>query len=410
MYSATFTLEAITPVFMRGANQSKAEIRAASIKGLMRWWFRALSGSYFGDDIKGLREAEGKVFGSAGSTGSRKSGIGVFMDEVESSTIYEPGNPYEKYFWFSQVERYSKPAILPKTPIKITIESHSERLMKLSLLAFWFALHLGGFGSRSRKFAGSIFPVEEPDTDIDFKFKFLPPDDKGSLANYYSETIGVIIKELVETLETYNFKRGRITAEASYPVFSPSTSNVFIGPLSDSFSNVIKDIGEWYLGARKGSGFSGGVRFKYADRKIPHRLYDKYKKGEKNIKGLPATGERRPFLGIPIQFYRRFDKEYVRFSIDFWSTSRRASSLIMTVNKAGEKFYPVITVFKYAFLPNYSGPVRISGGVYRNRNRVASIGGALHILKKGEDPKTAYINFWNEIIRELKLDFEEVFP
>ncbi|MDI3498463.1 type III-B CRISPR module RAMP protein Cmr1, partial [Archaeoglobus sp.] len=42
MYSATFTLEAITPVFMRGANQSKAEIRAASIKGLMRWWFRAL--------------------------------------------------------------------------------------------------------------------------------------------------------------------------------------------------------------------------------------------------------------------------------------------------------------------------------------------------------------------------------
>ncbi len=64
MYRAEFTLEAVTPIFMRGADQTKAEIRAASIKGLMRWWFRALAGSYFGDDIAGLRKAEEYVFGS----------------------------------------------------------------------------------------------------------------------------------------------------------------------------------------------------------------------------------------------------------------------------------------------------------------------------------------------------------
>ena len=64
MYKAQFELEAITPIFMRGADQSQAEIRASSIKGLMRWWFRALVGSYFGDDVEGLRKAEEYVFGS----------------------------------------------------------------------------------------------------------------------------------------------------------------------------------------------------------------------------------------------------------------------------------------------------------------------------------------------------------
>ncbi len=64
MYEAHLQLEAVTPIFMRGADQAKAEIRAASIKGLMRWWFRALAGSYFGNDIVGLRKAEEYVFGS----------------------------------------------------------------------------------------------------------------------------------------------------------------------------------------------------------------------------------------------------------------------------------------------------------------------------------------------------------
>ncbi len=80
MYRTEFTLEAITPVFMRGADQTKAEIRAASIKGLMRWWFRALAGSYFGDDIAGLRKAEEYVFGSTG----QKSKVTVEITEIKN--------------------------------------------------------------------------------------------------------------------------------------------------------------------------------------------------------------------------------------------------------------------------------------------------------------------------------------
>jgi len=38
-----FELKAVTPIFMHGADQGRVEIRAASIKGLMKWWFRALA-------------------------------------------------------------------------------------------------------------------------------------------------------------------------------------------------------------------------------------------------------------------------------------------------------------------------------------------------------------------------------
>ncbi len=83
MYKAEFEVEAITPIFMRGADQRKAEIRASSIKGLMRWWFRALAGSYFSDDVVGLKKVEDYVFGSTGG----KSRV-----VVEVSDVPEPYN------------------------------------------------------------------------------------------------------------------------------------------------------------------------------------------------------------------------------------------------------------------------------------------------------------------------------
>ncbi len=79
MFKAEFEVEAITPIFMRGADQRKAEIRASSIKGLMRWWFRALAGNYFGNDVVGLRRAEEYVFGST----NRRSRVVVEVSSKE---------------------------------------------------------------------------------------------------------------------------------------------------------------------------------------------------------------------------------------------------------------------------------------------------------------------------------------
>ncbi len=57
-------LELLTPAFLAGANQQAVELRAASIKGLLRWWWRASEGHRFPSSIE-LAKAEAKLFGSA---------------------------------------------------------------------------------------------------------------------------------------------------------------------------------------------------------------------------------------------------------------------------------------------------------------------------------------------------------
>lgn len=44
MTRQTYTLELITPCFCAGADPAQAEIRAPSIRGQLRWWFRVLGG------------------------------------------------------------------------------------------------------------------------------------------------------------------------------------------------------------------------------------------------------------------------------------------------------------------------------------------------------------------------------
>lgn len=60
------TLETVTPLFLGGADPRGApELRAASVRGALRFWLRALLGGIIGDDkLNDLRKAESAVFGS----------------------------------------------------------------------------------------------------------------------------------------------------------------------------------------------------------------------------------------------------------------------------------------------------------------------------------------------------------
>ncbi len=401
MYKATFDLEAITPIFMRGADQRKAEIRASSIKGLMRWWFRALAGNYFGNDIAGLKKAEEYVFGST----KQRSRVVVEVEPAKSNKQIEPTSEYESYFWFSQVGRHSKPSILIEEHLQIIIKSFDIKAIEASLLSLWMALHLGGFGSRSRKFAGSIFPLKEPDTNFDVDFNFIP---ESNLKDYYKHSFKRIISEMNKILESLNFRRGSIDDCPKYPMLSPKTAWVFIGSLVDDPKDCIEEVGRWYLGEFNKK-FMGGFRFKYADRKIVHRIYSKYRR-EEEIKNISANSERRPYLGLPIQFYKKFGEEHVKFTVNHWNADRRASSIIFTVNKMNNRYYPVITVLKYMFLPNYKGPVKYSGAIHREKSKIKSVGGALFILRKDEDCTMVYNHFYEELVNDLKSNFKEVFP
>ena len=64
MHTLTFQCKLLTPLFMSGAKPEYAELRAPSIKGVTRWWFRAMMGGVLGDDTNQLRGLESMVFGN----------------------------------------------------------------------------------------------------------------------------------------------------------------------------------------------------------------------------------------------------------------------------------------------------------------------------------------------------------
>ena len=55
----TYLCEAVTPMFIYGA--ASLELRTSSLKGLVRYWWRALNGHL---PVKELREKEELLFGS----------------------------------------------------------------------------------------------------------------------------------------------------------------------------------------------------------------------------------------------------------------------------------------------------------------------------------------------------------
>lgn len=59
---ARIRLETITPLFLSGADQSRGELRAASVRGMLRFWFRATRGAHI--DEGALREEERGIFGA----------------------------------------------------------------------------------------------------------------------------------------------------------------------------------------------------------------------------------------------------------------------------------------------------------------------------------------------------------
>src|SRR5271165_1850963 len=71
----TATLEVTTPLFLGGVDPtSSVELRAPSIKGALRFWWRALAWSRHGGDLDSvrlerIRSEEARLFGAAGEEG-----------------------------------------------------------------------------------------------------------------------------------------------------------------------------------------------------------------------------------------------------------------------------------------------------------------------------------------------------
>jgi len=158
METITFTCKVITPMFLAGADGQTPELRAPSIKGAMRFWWRAMHGQLIQPDQKNgwnfneLRKEETKIFG-----GTKDGGRSSF-----SIQIRQPNN------FLTRQER-----LVPHDPRKSERSAFSANQQKFELIIrcqkkdkqqlhtlFTLTSVLGGVGKRSRRGMGS-FSIEK---------------------------------------------------------------------------------------------------------------------------------------------------------------------------------------------------------------------------------------------------------
>lgn len=171
-------LETVTPLFLGGADpRGQPELRAASVRGALRFWLRALLGGVIGDTpdkLDDLRKAESAVFGS---TEAGASAVVVRLMGEAQGRPFPPllHNP-SKTFTFQGVP--------PNEVLTLTLAPRpSHRIPDVACGALLMFLLFGGLGKRSRRGFGSFvvrsisdkFPLKLPDySDVNSFSKQLP--------------------------------------------------------------------------------------------------------------------------------------------------------------------------------------------------------------------------------------------
>lgn len=175
MPSITFDLETVTPLFLSGADQTTAELRPPAFRGALRYWFRALVGGYYLDQINQLQTLESELFGDSGNKGVSKVSLRLknYSQNPHSQALEMTQDIQRRkrgsgvgYLMFSMGMQKRK-AIGVNKPEKFSLvfqsrpdpiagnETVRDRLLTVACV-FWFAVNLGNFGSRVKRGAGGI--------------------------------------------------------------------------------------------------------------------------------------------------------------------------------------------------------------------------------------------------------------
>lgn len=172
----TRTIELLSPTFCRGTYQDTPEIRAPSIRGMVRWWFRALhappEGS--GDRRRGWQRVwseEKELFGGV-ADGASASRLVFRVLRVDNATIAEqPTLPHKP----SPGQRSPQAAFEAggSFVLQVTSRLHplSEPLVHKIENALEVWLLLGSLGLRSNRAGGSLWPTgdQAPKTAADLR-------------------------------------------------------------------------------------------------------------------------------------------------------------------------------------------------------------------------------------------------
>lgn len=162
-----FEVEVVTPMFLGGANLGQAELRTPSLKGMIRFWWRATCDI---ESIENLKQTESEIFGST----AQKSALSVHIADHRQSEAVLKNLPKGKMFQVKSSRGTFKLGILdylsfglrdrklytrahypPGTTfiVKLACEKSHEASV---LRAFRTFVDFGGLGARSRNGFGCL--------------------------------------------------------------------------------------------------------------------------------------------------------------------------------------------------------------------------------------------------------------
>ena len=174
------TYRVVTPMFCAGAEPEQAELRLPSFKGVLRFWWRALSWARLRGDLAKILEEEAELFGSSSGGQSRVSlrfekathpelvskGAVLSISAEDQRTVGE-GARYLGYGVmeaFASRNRGTEAGQLTRScvraPLDFTVRARGRRLTKDTVETLLDALIavgvVGGMGARSRRGYGSL--------------------------------------------------------------------------------------------------------------------------------------------------------------------------------------------------------------------------------------------------------------
>ncbi len=241
----TYECEILTPAFINGANKSEPELRTSSLKGVMRFWWRALQSNL---PIKDLKEQEGQIFGSSeDNVGKSKFKLRI-VGEIEQDSV--------QLVTGKNKTNTTIKALKPGEKFNIIISSISstqehrlyEKILEISLL-------LGGLGKRSRRGRGSIQIIKRNNEDYQEPQNL---DDIIKLINLVNKS------ELYCKKKEDNKGNEKIVINHSLNEKYPYVKEIEIGKKYSTYNVLLEKIDETSHNVKKGgsdyTGFASGSR------------------------------------------------------------------------------------------------------------------------------------------------------
>ncbi len=328
-----FQCEVITPMFLAGADQERAEIRAQSIRGSLRYWLRALLGGQGLVQSSDLSAKESQIFGSTdlGSPVTIRV-LNISTRTEQAKNLMKDQNSGMAYLWYS-TKLGNNRGFIESGSFDVVLQSIGDiEPLKSAIKAFWLLSNFGGLGTRSRRCAGAfqVKKVIHSDIDLDFSFTSNTPDTLSKNLN--------------------NLLGGQgLSKRPKFDVLHPSFAGVWYETLNKkTWKSAVEELGcrmkDFRL--RKGMNEEHG------------RDYRTVKKFLQDGRPVPDRIDRAGF-GLPLTFryssLRGRDNK-ATINVDHKDYNRRASPLWMTVRKNHQgKFDGILTHFDSQFVPDRVG-------------------------------------------------------